>query len=109
MHCCRYSTVFSYSLGLNMYFICGIDPGDDERSDNKSLYTGFNTEGNIMLFGGNFRNQKQVPVGQNISGYSAPLAPNLCLMRYRGGDHVLSMPCGKLQETARSADDESIF
>jgi hypothetical protein len=93
----------------NIYVMGFFEPDDSKRANAKILYSGFNPDGNIMLFGGQFDKQILCDVQIEKNQAQPLLEYNLCLMKYKKKFHPLLMPCGEVASENIDSDAESIF
>lgn len=98
-----YNRIFEVCHKLNIRVIAGYEPDDHQIGEQTIVYSGFNTEGTVMLFGGRFDGQKIMTLpGQT----DEKLQFNRCIIRHRNKLQALVMPCGILAEESLVDEDE---
>lgn len=96
--------------GYNFYIVAGYTPEDDRNLSINSMYTGFNPDHFILLFGGQFQKQYLINLPMEYRRIEKPSQQyNSFLMQYRGNLYPLVMPCGDLKRKTGNPDDEDIM
>lgn len=103
-----YDKLFQNLNGLNIYILAFFYPDDPEEIKEQYIYSGFNEE-NILLFGGRLDKQSLVKFSQESQEKGKSYPFNTCLMKYRSSYHVLTMPCGEIQQEVPDPDSQDIF
>ncbi len=99
---------FSLAQSCNIYIVAGFEPDDNKAVENRLLYYGFNPNGNILLFGGQF-NKQDICVLPETAGLDKLLQYNVGIMNYRNRFHPILMPCGEIVAAETDEDEQSIF
>lgn len=102
-----FDKIFSTAQSRNIYVVACFEPEDYKQITSSTVYFGFNSEGNILLFGGQFDKQKIYPLESTAA--SNMLQFNAGIMHYQGQLHPIIMPCGELPTDEKYEDEESIF
>ena len=103
-----YDKIFQSVAGLNVYVIAFFHPNDPDEAKAKLNYSGFNANGNALLFGGLYEKQSLVHVDAKTKpGQLLPY--NHCLMQYRSQQHEFTMPCGEIAGDEEEQDETNIF
>ena len=96
--------------GYNFYIIAGYNPDEDRSLSVNSMYTGFNPDHFVLLFGGQFQKQYLIDLPMAYRRIEKPSQQyNSFLMQYRGNLYPLVMPCGDLKKKSENPDDEDIM
>lgn len=104
-----YDKLFQTIKGLNIYVIGFFSSEDPDEIKTNYLYSGFNPDETIMLFGGSFDKQSLIELPKDAFPSDKQIPFNVCLMKYRKSFHVLLMPCGEIGETNVDPDSQDIF
>lgn len=104
-----YDKLFHAIDGLNIYIIGFFAPDDEEEIKSNYLYSGFCSDGAIMLFGGEFDKQSLIDLPAEVIQPGKKFPFNVCLMKYRDQYHVVLMPCGEIAKPDVDPDSQDIF
>ena len=104
-----FDKLFHLIKGLNVYIIGFFASDDSKEVRSNYLYSGFNTEETIMLFGGAFEKQSLIELPEEAKQAQKKIPFNLCIMKYRKSFHILSMPCGEIKQSNVDTDSQDIF
>lgn len=104
-----FDKIFSIAHKRNAYIVAFFEPDDSKSISNNLLYSSFNPEEMILLFGGQFDKQVICDLPIDISQASKTLQFNLGLMKYQNSYYPLLMPCGEVVSEIIDEDEQSIF
>lgn len=104
-----FDKLFRISRRYNMYIMGCFEPDDYDRAHEGVLYSAFNPEEQILLFGGQFDKQTLCDLSMDTNKVRKDLPYNVGLMKYRNHYYPFLMPCGELNSEIIDEDDQSIF
>lgn len=99
---------FKMAQHSHIYVIGCFAQNDFKQLQSRTVYYGFNSDANIMLFGGHFEKQDICVFAESI-GSDITLPYNSCVMNYQGRFYPIIMPCGDIKTEEEDADELSIF
>lgn len=84
-------------------------PDDGYGLANTKMMKAFNKDDMVMLFGGNYSEQRCTALPSNYARITSTGEYNKFLMKYRGKLYPCMMPCRDITEDSGHIDDRSIF
>ena len=103
-------TYLSKLKGYNIYFVGCFYPNEGASLLSNQIMKCFNKEENYLLFGGQYNKQNFIDLPMDYRRVEQ-ISPNYdrYIFKYRGGWHVMHMPCGQINDFAGDPEDMSII